>query len=70
MSTLDNFSVVINITTVSDPQKIKKRNEKNGQTIFLFTANGIQNLTTDYRFGLGTSMDKAVRPFSRISAEL
>lgn len=28
MSTLDNFSVVINITTVSDPQKIKKRNEK------------------------------------------
>lgn len=65
MSTLDNFSVVINITTVSDPQKMK-----NGQTIFLFTANGIQNLTTDYRFGLGTSMDKAVRPFSRTSAEL
>lgn len=34
MSTLDNFSVVINITTVSDPQKMKKRNEKTDKQSF------------------------------------
>lgn len=70
MSRLDIFRLVNNILKFSDSHMMNKHNEKNRTNNLLLSESGIRNLTEDYRFGLGTSMDKAVRPFSRTSAEL
>lgn len=70
MSRLDIFRLVNNILKFSDSHMMNKHNEKKRTNNLLLSESGIRNLTEDYRFGLGTSMDKAVRPFSRTSAEL
>lgn len=70
MSRLDIFRLINNILKFSDSHMMNKPNEKKRTNNLLLSESGIRNLTEDYRFGLGTSMDKAVRPFSRTSAEL